>query len=65
METRREGSQVLIEKKDLALLQKTKTLLEELLETFDVMGDVNLVKRIDSARNERGEMKRLRDLLSD
>ena len=47
----------MMSKEDRELLADTKNLLEELLETFDIMGDRDLIEAIDEAEKEMKERK--------
>ncbi|MGB9023663.1 MAG: hypothetical protein WCC94_09555 [Candidatus Bathyarchaeia archaeon] len=58
---------LLVDKSQLALIRETKDLLEELLETMDVMKDKELMHEIALSRREakRGRTRAFRSLLEE
>ena len=58
---------LLVDKSQLALIRETRDLLEQLLETMDVMKDKKLMREIALSRNEarRGKTRAFRTLLEE
>jgi hypothetical protein len=58
---------LLVDKSQLALIRETRDLLEELLETMDVMKDKELMHEIALSRREakRGRTRAFRSLLEE
>jgi hypothetical protein len=56
-----------VDKSQLALIRETRDLLEQLLETMDVMKDKKLVREIALSRSEarRGKTRAFRTLLEE
>jgi hypothetical protein len=59
--------QVLLSKKEVRLLEKTNRLLEEVIETFDIMSDKEAIKEIVESRREAkaGKTRPFRSLLEE
>ena len=58
---------LLVDKSQLALIRETRDLLEQLLETMDVMKDKKLMREIALSRTEarRGKTRAFRTLLEE
>jgi hypothetical protein len=58
---------LLVDKSQLALIRETRDLLEQLLETIDVMKDKKLMREIALSRREakRGKTRTFRTLLEE
>jgi len=58
---------LLVDKSQLALIRETRDLLEQLLETMDVMKDKKLVREIALSRSEarKGKTRAFRTLLEE
>ena len=58
---------LLVDKSQLALIRETRDLLEQLLETMDVMKDKKLMREIALSRNEarRGKTRAFRTLIEE
>jgi hypothetical protein len=58
---------LLVNKSQLALIRETRDLLEQLLETMDVMKDKKLMREIALSRSEarRGKTRQFRALLEE
>ena len=58
---------LLVDKTQLALIRDTRDLLEQLLETIDVMKDKKLMREIALSRKEakRGKIRAFRTLLEE
>jgi len=58
---------LLVDKSQLALIRETRDLLEQLLETIDVMKDKKLMREIALSRREakRGKIRTFRTLLEE
>jgi hypothetical protein len=56
-----------INKSELALVKETKELLDELLETLDVMADKKLLRDIEISRSQssRGQVRGFRTLMAE
>jgi hypothetical protein len=56
-----------ISKSDLALVKETKELLDELLETLDVMADKKLLRDIEISRSQasKGQIRSFRRLMAE
>jgi hypothetical protein len=63
----KELTTLLVDKSQLALIRETRDLLEQLLETMDVMKDKKLMREIALSRNEarRGKTRTFRTLLEE
>jgi len=63
----KELTTLLVDKSQLALIRETRDLLEELLETIDVMKDKELMREIALSRREarRGRTRTFRSLLEE
>jgi len=63
----KELTTLLVDKSQLALIKETRDLLEQLLETIDVMKDKKLMRDIALSRREamRGRTRKFRSLLEE
>jgi hypothetical protein len=63
----KELTTLLVDKSQLALIRETRDLLEQLLETMDVMKDKKLMREIALSRREarRGKTRAFRTLLEE